>query len=116
MIKCNEESGTAYILDCYCLTYNEESNSSQAGLCFYNCNNNHQTTMKDTVYHLLPNIPAKDLIGQVYCVVSATKDCILLYSPTISLVWSVQTVTRTGGTLYGRVCSSDYLLHLCYVV
>ena len=34
MIRCNEESGTACILDCLCVTYNEESNSTQAGLCF----------------------------------------------------------------------------------
>ena len=61
MIKCDEESGTAYVLNCYCVTYNEESNSTQAGLCFYNCDSDHQTTMKDTVYRLLPTNLAKDL-------------------------------------------------------
>ena len=87
-IKCNEENGTAYVLNCYCATYNEESNRTQAGLCFYNCDRNHQTKMKDTVYHLLPKNPAKDLcvvgsIGQVYFVV---EDCIPLYSLTTSHV------------------------------
>ena len=63
MIKCDEENGAAYILNCYsnCVTYNEESNSSQAGLCFYNCDSDHQMTMNDKVYHLLPMNPAKDL-------------------------------------------------------
>ena len=61
MIKCYEESGTAYILNCYCVTYNKESNSTQAGLCFYNCDSDNQRTMRDTVYHLLPMNPAKDL-------------------------------------------------------
>lgn len=65
MMKCNnlKENGAAYILNCYCVTqYNEESNSSQAGLCFYNCDSDHQMTMNDKVYHLLPMMnPAKDL-------------------------------------------------------
>ena len=43
------------------MMYNKESNSTQAGLCLYNCNSDHQWTMKDTVYHLLPMNPAKDL-------------------------------------------------------
>ena len=60
MIKCNEESGKVYVLNCYCVTYNEESNSIQAGLCFYNCETNHQIMMNDTVYHLLPANPVKD--------------------------------------------------------
>jgi hypothetical protein len=61
MIRCNEDRGGAYILNCYCVTYNEECNSSQAGLCFYNCDSDHQMTMNDKVYHLLPMNPAKDL-------------------------------------------------------
>ena len=60
VIKCSEESGTAYVLNCYCVTYNEDSNSTQAGLCFYNCDSDHQTTINDKVYHLLPANPAKD--------------------------------------------------------
>ena len=91
MIKCNEESGKAYVLNCYCVAYNEESNSIQAGLCFYNCETNHQVTMNDSVCHLLPANPVKDLCvvdltGQVYCVVGAKKICILSCFPTISLV------------------------------
>ena len=61
MIKCDKERGITYVLNCYCVTHNEESNSTQAGLCFYNCDSDHQTTMKDTVYHLLPTNPVKDL-------------------------------------------------------
>ena len=60
VIKCSEESGTAYVLNCYCVTYNEDSNSTQAGLCFYNCDSDHQTIMNNKVYHLLPANPAKD--------------------------------------------------------
>ena len=41
-----------------------------------------------------------DLTGRVYCVVSAKKICILLCFPTISLVWSVQIITRAGGNWY----------------
>ena len=43
------------------MTFGEESNSTQAGLCFYNCDSDSQRTMKDTVCHLLPMNPAKDL-------------------------------------------------------
>ena len=43
------------------MTYNEETNSTQAGLCFYNCESSAQTTMNDKVYHLLPRNPARDL-------------------------------------------------------
>ena len=61
IIKCNEEQRAAYVLNCYCVTYNEETNSTQAGLCFYNCESSAQTTMNDKVYHLLPRNPARDL-------------------------------------------------------
>ena len=42
-------SGKAYVLNCYCVWYNEESNSIQAGICFYNCETNHRVTMNDNV-------------------------------------------------------------------
>ena len=126
MIKCDEENGAAYILNCYCVTYNEESNSSQAGLCFYNCDSDHQMTMNDKVYHLLPMNPAKDLNSAmcgrfnrtgVLCgkcneglypfVLSYNFTCVYRMSR-----WSQELVE----VYTSWFCSTDFLLYLYYAV
>lgn len=36
-ILCEQEKQKAMVLDCFCVTYNEETNQTEAGACFANC-------------------------------------------------------------------------------
>ena len=49
-VLCDIEISRTSILDCYCMTYNSESNETQLGRCVYGCG--HKT---DTVFYTLPN-------------------------------------------------------------
>ena len=40
-IVCNDEDISSAVLDCYCVTYDQDSRSTYLGLCFYNCNGRH---------------------------------------------------------------------------
>ena len=51
IVKCNETQRQSGILDCYCMTYNEETETVVVGACFYNCVNN---ALKDAVYRPMP--------------------------------------------------------------
>ena len=39
-VVCDNQRQTSAVLDCHCVTYDKESQSTYAGLCFYNCENN----------------------------------------------------------------------------
>ncbi|XP_064388117.1 uncharacterized protein LOC135336288 [Halichondria panicea] len=49
-VLCDVEISRTSILDCYCMTYDSESNETQLGRCVYGCG--HKT---DTVFYPLPN-------------------------------------------------------------
>ena len=49
-VLCDVEISRTSILDCYCMTYDSESNETQLGRCVYGCG--HKT---DTVFYTLPN-------------------------------------------------------------
>ncbi len=49
-VLCDAEISRTSILDCYCMTYDNESNETQLGRCVYGCG--HKT---DTVFYTLPN-------------------------------------------------------------
>ena len=55
ILQCSSQ-GNISILDCYCITYNENDKESQAeiGKCIYNCFNVNKTDFSDSVYHILP--------------------------------------------------------------
>ena len=61
MIRCNKELGTAAVLNCHCVTYDTDTNETQVGPCYYNCENTAKKTMYDRVYHPLPRDPMSDL-------------------------------------------------------
>ena len=37
IVKCNQDSQVAMVLDCYCVTYDEDTRETFAGACFINC-------------------------------------------------------------------------------
>ena len=49
-VLCDVEISRTSILDCYCMTYDSESNETQLGRCVYGCG--HKT---DTVFYTLPS-------------------------------------------------------------
>ena len=55
ILQCSSQ-GNISVLDCYCITYNESENESQAeiGNCMYNCFNINKTDFSDFLYHILP--------------------------------------------------------------
>ena len=54
-VKCDSTQQQAYILDCYCMTY-DETDGAVVGKCFYRCAASHSKV--DTIYHLLPKDPS----------------------------------------------------------
>ncbi|XP_064388624.1 uncharacterized protein LOC135336696 [Halichondria panicea] len=49
-VLCDIEISRTSILDCYCMTYDSESNETQLGRCVYGCGHK-----RDTVFYTLPN-------------------------------------------------------------
>ena len=39
-IMCEKDHHTSYVLDCYCVTYDDETRSTYVGACYYNCHHN----------------------------------------------------------------------------
>ena len=62
-IACDDKLLSSAVLDCYCVTYDNESRSTYLGLCFYNCDNHRKT---GTVYQELPTY-AEMLINRSVC-------------------------------------------------
>ena len=62
-IACDDKLQSSAVLDCYCVTYDNESRSTYLGLCFYNCNNHKKT---GSVYQSLP-MSAEMLINGSVC-------------------------------------------------
>ena len=54
IIACDDKKWKSAILDCHCATYDEDTRSTFAGSCFYNCENHHSRTKNDLVYYPLP--------------------------------------------------------------
>ena len=53
-VVCDNQKQTSAVLDCHCVTYDKESQSTFAGLCFYNCENHHSKKKNDLVTTKLP--------------------------------------------------------------
>ena len=65
-IVCDEKKLTSAVLDCHCVTYDEDTNTTSLGACFYNCENYNSIKNRDVVYHKLPARPEM-LINQSVC-------------------------------------------------
>ena len=59
IIKCDNKSSTASVLDCYCATIDDETNKAVAGSCFYNCENNDKV-LHDVLYHNISDDVCED--------------------------------------------------------
>ena len=58
-IMCEKGHYSSYVLDCYCVTYDDDTQSTYLGSCFYNCHNNAK-------YNHLPDTP-QQLINNSVC-------------------------------------------------
>ena len=56
-VVCDEEKLVSAVLDCHCVTYDEQTGSTYLGSCFYNCNYYNTNTRVDQVYFNLPKLP-----------------------------------------------------------
>ena len=57
IIACYNKTSTSAVLDCNCVTYDNDTRSTFAGACFYNCENHHSKRKNDLVYYTLPKNP-----------------------------------------------------------
>ena len=53
-IACDSEMLVSAVLDCYCVTYDQDNESTHLGSCFYNCGQYSFTLKKDPLYKKLP--------------------------------------------------------------
>ena len=65
-IACDDKELTSAVLDCHCVTYDEQTESTFLGLCFYNCGNHFFGTQRDSVYVKLQARPEL-LINNSFC-------------------------------------------------
>ena len=50
IVKCNQDSQVAMVLDCHCVTYNEDTRETFAGACFINCAQSPDSSFDDKIY------------------------------------------------------------------
>ena len=55
VVRCNSTLREVDILDCYCMTLDEDSGSVVVGACFYNCEHQPKETSRDIFNHRLPS-------------------------------------------------------------
>ena len=53
VIHCSDK-GNLSVLDCFCVTYNEDEDITEFGNCIYNCENITKSDLSDILYHVLP--------------------------------------------------------------
>ena len=63
VVACDHKSLSSAILDCYCVTYDKGSRSTNLGSCIFNCDNHKET---DKVYESLPP-NSEALISESVC-------------------------------------------------
>ena len=57
VVACDDKMMVSAVLDCHCVTYEKETESTFTGKCFYNCENHHSKKKNDLVYYTLPKNP-----------------------------------------------------------
>ena len=65
IIACDDKHLISAVLDCHCVTYDEDTRSTSAGSCFYNCENHH-LKIDDLIHYPLPKKP-ESLINKSVC-------------------------------------------------
>ena len=57
-IACDSERLVSAVLDCYCVTYDQDTESTHLGSCLYNCEHDNSVTgNRDPIYNKLPTTP-----------------------------------------------------------
>ena len=67
IVVCDNELQISAVLDCHCVTYDNETGSTYAGTCFFNCENHHTARKRDLVYYTLPKSPEMLLMNHSIC-------------------------------------------------
>ena len=58
VIACNSERLVSAVLDCHCVTYDQDTECTHLGSCFYNCDHyNSFDRKRDPIYNKLPTKP-----------------------------------------------------------
>ncbi len=116
-VLCDPEISRTSILDCYCMTYDNESNETQLGRCVYRCG--HKT---DTVFYTLPNYRKSQLYS--YSCERMNRDsplcgqCLPGYSPLL-YSYEMKCINCTGENMtynwikYIAAVAFNILLFLC---
>lgn len=47
--------GRMSVLDCYCVTFDDKTCTTEVGKCIFNCDNRERSDLGDMVFHKLPN-------------------------------------------------------------
>ena len=84
IVKCDETLNESAILDCYCMTYNESTETIVVGACFYNCVSTNST--KDVVYRPMPKTVEglnRDMCGDFNRDGQLCGECKANYSPPV---------------------------------
>ena len=56
-VVCDENTLISAVLDCHCVTYDQDTESTHIGSCFYNCEHYNTTEKRDPVHRKLPELP-----------------------------------------------------------
>ena len=55
VVYCNPDMNSTFVLNCYCMTYDNVTDTIVLGVCIYNCFNSSKTAiLPRSMYHLLP--------------------------------------------------------------
>ena len=65
-IACDSERLVSAVLDCHCVTYDQDTESTYLGSCFYNCDHYSFKILRDTIYEKLPQT-TESLINNSVC-------------------------------------------------
>ena len=65
-VVCDDLRKQSAVLDCHCVTYDEQTESTYVGLCYYNCQNSNLRQEMDYVHRQLPRQPER-LLNESAC-------------------------------------------------
>ena len=65
-VVCDKERQVSAILDCHCVTYDQNTASTFLGACYYNCEHLGKIKKRDNIYTKLPKLP-EVLINESSC-------------------------------------------------
>lgn len=108
IFQCDHYGNRLSIPSCYCLTLNKISNSTEVGLCLYNCyhlGNSNLVSTWLTVFYQKTRVPwtkpcVACTIESGHCVVHVLKACTCVLTPMTYLADLVEVVLLTGSNIF----------------